>query len=664
MTSKKYRISLVVILAFASLGAFNSFANSSELSDKGFLLGKMCLGSSKTYTSTTIAVDTTTEEKIAGICYPSKNTPTTFIWTEDQNSRAAYEYPLDKVAFGRPLDESVTAKTATETFIKDKCTPNSNQEPFVRDFPDTKCDLEKKVWWSETYAKEIIVTDYEAESTSSPESTPIPKSPASTSNETQTADTETGLLGDTSKEFVKSFILAAASYFGITTSASLAASVPPTSQRPINSPGPNNPNPSKFPEVMELRSRRERKFGSGKGMRGFFTGPIISLDKWSFFTVRVPAFIRRIGKFSPPASTIFGDADYLRASIGSFSLILYPVALCLGIVEYLGTDSTDSTYPIASIEFLILGLILGCFDALAGAISAITFGFLITLDPLGKSMAMPWQHHYTILICIFILTTGPALFAGAMRRFDGVHTNRKGRWERLVDYVLSPVVTAWVIWKVLEALPIIARKPDAISDDTCILIAAISWALIIMRYFAEGFTAKHFAHRINEIVTETVQVPKWSKIFQYVRKGAWTWLLASVFLGSKELSTWLLVGLVVLPGLALILRIQPNARFEMFNISGTPRLGLMVLIGLILTSAIGDSKSDMLNLKVLVLALAPVLYFSIMEALAESSFKAPAYFYRTSSGRILYRSASIVLFGLILYTIWSSVFGGSDSSSR
>jgi len=663
MTSKKYKISLVVILAFASLGAFNSFANSPEPSDDSFLLGNPCRPA---YDSKPIVDDKNPEKKMYVICYESSDIPSTLIWTEDQNSegtnsegkptKAAYEYPRGKVAFGRPLDESVTAKTATETFINDKCTPDPNQEPFVRDFPDTECDREKKVWWSDTYAESIIAIYTPPKGTQSPKSFPS----MSKANE---GDNPKGLLADTSKEFVKSFILAAASYFGITTSASLAASVPPNSQRPINSPGPNNPNPSNVPEVMELRSRRERKFGSGKGMRGFFTGPVISLDKWSFFTVKVPRFIRRIGKFSPPASTIFGDADYLRASIGAFSLVLYPVALCLGIVEYLGTDSTDSTYPIASIEFLILGLILGCFDALAGAISAITFGFLITLDPLGNSMAMPWQQHYTILICIFILTTGPALFAGAMRRFDGVHTNRKGRWERLVDYVLSPVVTAWVIWKVLEALPIIARKPDAISDGTCKLIAAISWALIIMRYSSEGFTAKHFAHRINEIVTETVQVPKWSKICQYVRKGAWTWLLASVFLGSKELSTWLLVGLVVLPGLALILRIQPSARFEKFNISGTPRLGMMVVIGLILTSAIGDSKSDMLNIKVLVLALAPVLYFSIMEALTESSFKAPAYFYKTNFGRILYRSASIVLFGSILYTIWSSVFGGSDSSS-
>jgi hypothetical protein len=415
---------------------------------------------------------------------------------------------------------------------------------------------------------------------------------------------------------------------------------------------------------MELRSRRERKFSSGKGMRGFFTSPVMSLDKWSFFTVKVPTIIRKIGKLSPPAATIFGDADYLRASTGAFSLVLYPLALCLGILEYLSTDSKDMTYPIPSKEFLILGLILGCFDALAGAISAITFGILIVShDPSGKSMEMPWQQHYVILISIFILTTGPALFAGAMRRFDGVHTNRKGRWERLVDYALSPVVTAWVIWKVLEALPKIAGKEDAISAGTCKLIAAISWALIVIRYFVEGVTAKHFARRINEIVTETVPAPRWSRVFQYLRKGAWTWLLASVFLGAMSKPTWLLVGLVVLPGLALILRIDPSARFEKFNISGAPRLGVMVVIGLILTGVIGDSESDMLNANVLAAALIPVLYFSVMEALAESSFKAPAYFYKTSTGRILYRSASIVLFGLILFTIWSSVFGGTDSNS-
>ena len=84
----------------------------------------------------------------------------------------------------------------------------------------------------------------------------------------------------------------------------------------------------------------------------------------------------------------------------------------------------------------------------------------------------------------------------------------------------------------------------------------------------------------------------------------------------------------------------------------------MVAIGLILTEVIGDDEADMLNVNVLVVALIPVLYFSIMEALTESSFKAPAYFYKTSMGRILYRAASIVLFGLILFTIWDSVFKG------
>ena len=651
MVSKKYRVITATILAFASLGAFNSFANGAEPSYGSFLLGNPC---STAYVSQAIVDEKNPGKNLNVICYESSDISRTLIWTEDQNSTPSYKYPRGKggtVAFGRPI--KIT-----------ECTPDPNQEPFVREFPDTKCDLEKKVWWSDTYAIKIIDADFSPTPTSSPETSSSPETPTSGSMGAMQKDLENGMLDDTSPEFVKSSILAAATYLAITTSAVLRASIPVPSQNSANSPGPNNSNSSNVPEVMELRSRRERKFGSGKGMRGFFSGPVISLDKWSFFTVKVPAFIRKIGKISPPAATIFGDADYLRASTGAFSLILYPAALCLGIFEYLGTDISDKTYPIPSKEFLILGLILGCFDALAGAISAITFAFLILLnDHLGNSPTMSWNRFYAILISIFILTTGPALFAGAMRRFDGVHTNRKGRWERLVDYALSPIVTAWIIWKVLEALPKIAKNDAAISASTCKIIAAISWVLIVLRYFAEGVTAKHFAHRINEIVTEAVPVPRWSKVFQYLRKGAWTWLLAGVFLGPIEPETWLLVGLVVLPGLALILRINPSARFEKFNISGTPRLGLMVAIGLILTGVIGDDEADMVNVKVLAVALIPVLYFSIMEALAESSFKAPAYFYKTSLGRILYRAASIVLFGLILFTIWDSVFGGPVSNS-
>ena len=652
MVSKKYRISLVVILAFASLGAFNSFANGAEPSDDSFLLGNPC---SPAYNSQAIVDERNPGKNLNVICYESSDSSSTLIWTEDQNSegknsegkptKAAYEYPEGKAAFGRPINKA-------------ECTFDLDREPFIRDFPDTKCDLEKKVWWSDTYTVKIIVAEFNPPTQSS-ETSSSPETPTSGSMGTKPIDLENGMLDDTSPEFVKSSILAVVTYLAITTSAVLPASIPPSARNPANSPGPNNSNRSNVPEIMELRSRRERKFRSGKGIRGFFSGPVISLDKWSFFTVKVPAFIRKIGKISPPAATIFGDADYLRASTGAFSLILYPVALCLGIFEYLGTDSTAKTYPIPSKEFLILGLILGCFDALAGAISTITFAVLFfSFELAGKSAGIPWQQNSATLISIFILTTGPALFAGAMRRFDGVHTNRKGRWERLVDYALSPVVTAWIIWKVLEALPKIAGNDAAISAGTCKIIAAISWGLIILRYFAEGVTAKHFALRINEIVTEAVPVPRWSKVFQYLRKGAWIWLLASVFLGAIKPETWLLVGLVVLPGLALILRINPSARFEKFNISGTPRLGVMVVIGLILTGVIGDDEADMVNVNVLVVALIPVLYFSIMEALTESSFKAPAYFYKTSLGRILYRVASIVLFGLILFTIWDSVFNG------
>ena len=66
MVSKKYRISLVAILAFASLGAFNSFANGSEPSDDSFLLGNPC---SRAYDSQPIVDEKNPGKNLNVICY-------------------------------------------------------------------------------------------------------------------------------------------------------------------------------------------------------------------------------------------------------------------------------------------------------------------------------------------------------------------------------------------------------------------------------------------------------------------------------------------------------------------------------------------------------------------------------------------------------------------
>ena len=311
-------------------------------------------------------------------------------------------------------------------------------------------------------------------------------------------------IKETKDVISKSLLIALAVFVSLSTSAGTSSSGSPSSR----------PQAPEAPEL--LRARKERRFAITNQFRRFFQGSVISTDRWAFFTVKLPALIRRVGKLSSVAATSIGDADYLRAALGIFSLLIYPVAIVIG---YLGFNSlTTETSPILGTTWLIAVLILGCFDSLAGAISASTF-ILFTLNAQIGNATLDWPTIIATQAIIFILSTGPALFAGALRRFDGVHTNRKGKWERLVDYALSPIVTAWVVWKGLELLPEISEIPIPKWSENIKNIAAIVFICIYVRYFLEGFVAKHFAKRINEIVTESIPMQRGPQIALHFRKG-------------------------------------------------------------------------------------------------------------------------------------------------
>jgi hypothetical protein len=297
--------------------------------------------------------------------------------------------------------------------------------------------------------------------------------------------------------------------------------------------------------------------------------------------------------------------------------------------------------------WLTTALILGCFDSLAGAISALTFISLTVVENWGKIPIGIWNYIAT-LILIFVITTGPGLFAGALRRFDGVHTHRSGKWERLVDFALSPIVTAWVVWKSLELLPKIIDKniPDWSVDIK--IIAAIIFVCIFVRYSLEGYVAKHFADRINEIVAESVPIDKRQKIRVLIFKAIGISGIAYVLLVevAKELtigSILILFFLLLTPAIALAFGIKPKDKISKFNIIGTPRLAILLCAGLILIAKPGAK-----GVQFMTIAFTPVLYFILMEALAESHLKSPAYFYQNRNGRLLYQLSSVLLYILIL----------------
>ena len=591
------------------------------------VLGDSCV---TPYMAGVITADSTLTTEIAGVCFPSLNNPDVYIWSKDNNQTPAYTLVAGKIAFGRECPNS----EANPCLIPKPITPQYLiDEPFVRDYPDTEFDptvygvRKFGIWWSKTYFSNIVAANYVA-----PEAIVATDEPA--------------------QGLVKSITQAVSSVMLI----SLAVFVSLTSPAPPSTSGSATPQPES-PDAPELlRARKERRFATANRFGRFFLGSVISGDRWAFFNTKLPARIRRIGKFSSAAATSIGDADYLRAIIGIFSMLIYPAAIIIGVF---GSITSEEPMAIPSLMWIAAAVILGCFDSLAGAISALTFILVTVINNLSDVKTYTWSYVATLMM-IFVISTGPGLFAGALRRFDGVHTHRSGKWERLVDYALSPIVTAWVVFKGLELIQTVSKKEFSNSEDGIIQIAIAVFVCISIRYFSEAYVAKHFADRINEIVTESVPMNKFNKIRVHIFKAAWVSLVAYVLLVrvsglSNSNSIWVLSFLLLLPALVLAFRIKPIAMISKFNIIGTPRLAVLLCIGLALTHIFKNRNWQDETWLFVGIAFAPVLYFNLMEALTESHLKSPAYFYQTRNGKLLYRAGSVALYVFILREIFTQV---------
>ena len=149
-----------------------------------------------------------------------------------------------------------------------------------------------------------------------------------------------------------------------------------------------------------------------------------------------------------------------------------------------------------------------------------------------------------------------------------MHTSRKGKWERLVDYALSPIVTAWVVWKGLELLPKISKEEIAKWPENIDKIAIIVFIAVVIRYFLEGYVAKHFTERINEIVTESIPMQKWPHFFVHIRKCILVSFFACLLLVPETVSEeimLLIFFILLLPAAIHGFELKSKDRIAKFN---------------------------------------------------------------------------------------------------
>ena len=307
--------------------------------------------------------------------------------------------------------------------------------------------------------------------------------------------------------------------------------------------------------------------GRGDNLGAWSLAALIFLDK------PTRNWTRRTARFSPLLSKLLNDGIYLRAMLGSISVLPLIAAVVFAVLGLQENASTLLHPPVPL--FIAIGLI-GLFDSFAGivGISVFILGSLPLVDPTSLE---DWR----MLAGTAVAGFGPILIARSIRNFrrrpiQGVD----GLFARIGDIAFASLMGGWVAGLVFRALPALTglTVPAANYVATFQVLATIAIAL---RIVLEDLAARNFPHRMDALAPDVVPEPPRAQVVTslvlkyllyvfvasaFMGLGLVVWIAAAMFMiptlldfvkdklpVSRTLWRWLPVGL---PGLAMILGLE------------------------------------------------------------------------------------------------------------
>ena len=582
------------------------------------------------------------------ICFQSTNYTDKFVWSKDNNNPPVKLWIEDPIAYGKPYGKDLG-----------QCETGAQNSAFVRKYGETYCEgrvwTEGGVWKNDLYEDGIVKTAWVD---------PLEITTSEVSENVSAAEQATEKALDNSTTIV---VLAT---FAMAMTPAALNRIGSTQDSSSNNLPRGSSSGQGVPEYMEIKARRDEKLkveSSRRKFLRFLSNPAVTLAKYRFFENYLRISIEKISRFSPGVATVVRDGDYLRAVLGSLTFFIYPIAILTGVFSFVELHSrTQATSPPASIPLLLPSLIgmalmiaIGILDSLAGALASATFAILtfsIHVWPLG-SESDPKQIFAT-LISIFLITFTAPLFAGALRKFDGLHKDPGRNWNYAVDYLLSPLVTAWMVWKVLEVIADLSGS-EFEDKQAPIKIAVFIWFVLIIRYFIEHYVARSWGDRLNEMIASDVAQSRVFFITGIALKSSWIWLLITsvgTFQGDP-LGAPALIALFTLPGLIKLMWRNPPEHLGLLNLRGAPKIAMLFLIGIGLTKLLENPRWMDHQALILELALVPLLFFSIIDVLTHEHTHTPRFFIDNKWGVRIYQAIGcgiyIFVAGYIFYTVFA-----------
>ena len=205
----------------------------------------------------------------------------------------------------------------------------------------------------------------------------------------------------------------------------------------------------------------------------------------------------RLSRRSPLLARVVADGTYLRAILGSASLLTLLAGVILGIAAVQNTGG-DVLPPAAVLTIAIA--VLGVIDAAAGLLAVLIFAVgVVALGGVGSAAEL------RLLLGLGALWFVVPLLAGAARPLRRAPTRGlEESWERGADFVIASLVGAWAVQQLVLALPGIAglQLPIAEHANTaayCVL------ATLVCRLVFETVTAHLYPRRLDR--AEPAELP-------------------------------------------------------------------------------------------------------------------------------------------------------------
>jgi hypothetical protein len=606
--------------------------------------------------------DQNSNDLIYLVCFRSSNNESKFVWSQDNNKYPAITY-TDPIAYGRDVEKD-----------SDPCITGPKNSDFADDYPKTYCDnefvflkdeIEYVVWRNTLYEDGkkvgantvggIVRTAW------------VPPLEITPPGEAENVS-EANLLTEKASR-VSTTIVALATFAMMVTSAAVSG-VSTSKDSSSNNIPRGASNEQGVPEYIEISARRDEKLkieGARKKFLRFLLNPAVTLAKYRFFENYLRIRIEKISRFTPGVATIIRDGDYLRAVLGSISFLLYPMAILTGFHGFIEIQSRPGlTSPssllsslLPSFIFMALMIAIGVLDSLAGALAGATFVtlvFFVKVLPLG--IPVEPKRIFSTLISIFLISCTPPLFAGVLRKFDGLHRDPGRNWNYAVDYLLSPLVTGWMVWKVIGVISDLSGAEFDVKDAP-IKIASLIWFALIIRYFIEHYVSRNWGDRLNEMISNDLVQSRISILLRTVLKSAWIWILITSIGTFKNgpAAVPMIIALFALPSMIKLMWKNPSNRLGSLNLRGAPKIALLFLLGIALTQLLKDPDLKVHEELILEIALVPLLFFSIIDALTEEHTHTPRYFVENKWGVMTYRITGAAIYIFIAVYIYYMING-------